>query len=151
MHHAALCFDAEFECGGDKALEQGMSAVGAALELGVELCAEVEVTARQLHGLHKAAIGAGAGDDQTGAKAGASVPLLGFGNVLWKGVKEAVVPNTRDLPFSMDRSYAARARSASKKSMYASWSRASASGWNCTPKVKSLAWYSRASITSSGP
>lgn len=24
------------------------------------------------------------------AKAGASVPLLGFGNVLWKGVKEAV-------------------------------------------------------------
>ena len=26
----------------DKALEQGMCAVGAALELGVELCAEVE-------------------------------------------------------------------------------------------------------------
>lgn len=24
------------------------------------------------------------------AKAGASVPLLGFGNVLWKGIKEAV-------------------------------------------------------------
>ena len=24
------------------------------------------------------------------AKAGASVPLLGFGNVLWKGVKEAI-------------------------------------------------------------
>ena len=24
------------------------------------------------------------------AKAGASVPLLGFGNLLWKGVKEAV-------------------------------------------------------------
>ena len=45
MHHAALCFDAEFECGGDKALEQGMSAVGAALELGVELCAQMEVTA----------------------------------------------------------------------------------------------------------
>ena len=43
-----------------------MCAVGTALELGVELCAEVEVTARQLHGLHKAAVGAGAGDDQTG-------------------------------------------------------------------------------------
>lgn len=41
----------------DEALEQGMCAVGTALELGVELCAEVEVTARQLHGLHKAAIG----------------------------------------------------------------------------------------------
>lgn len=27
------------------------------------------------------------------AKAGASVPLLGFGNVLWKGVKEAVDAN----------------------------------------------------------
>lgn len=27
------------------------------------------------------------------AKAGASVPLLGFGNVLWKGVKEAVDEN----------------------------------------------------------
>lgn len=27
------------------------------------------------------------------AKAGASVPLLGFGNVLWKGVKEAVDQN----------------------------------------------------------
>ena len=27
------------------------------------------------------------------AKAGASVPLLGFGNVLWKGVKEAVDKN----------------------------------------------------------
>lgn len=27
------------------------------------------------------------------AKAGASVPLLGFGNVLWKGVKEAVDSN----------------------------------------------------------
>ena len=42
MHHAALCMDAEFECGGDKALEQGMSAVGAALELGVELCTQME-------------------------------------------------------------------------------------------------------------
>ena len=27
------------------------------------------------------------------AKAGASVPLLGFGNILWKGVKEAVDQN----------------------------------------------------------
>lgn len=27
------------------------------------------------------------------AKSGASVPLLGFGNVLWKGVKEAVDQN----------------------------------------------------------
>lgn len=27
------------------------------------------------------------------AKAGASVPLLGFGNLLWKGVKEAVRKN----------------------------------------------------------
>ena len=27
------------------------------------------------------------------AKSGASVPLLGFGNVLWKGVKEAVDAN----------------------------------------------------------
>ncbi len=27
------------------------------------------------------------------AGAGASVPLLGFGNVLWKGVKEAVDAN----------------------------------------------------------
>ena len=56
MHHAALCMDAEFECGGDKALEQGMSAVGAALELGVELCAQMEVTAGQLHGLHQTAV-----------------------------------------------------------------------------------------------
>ena len=30
---------------------------------------------------------------QTFAGAGASVPLLGFGNVLWKGVKEAVDKN----------------------------------------------------------
>ena len=66
MHHAALCFDAEFECGGDKALEQGMSAVGAALEFGVELCAQMEVTAGQLHGLHQTAVRAGAGNDQSG-------------------------------------------------------------------------------------
>ena len=31
----------------DEALEQGMCAVGTALELGVELCAEVEVTDRK--------------------------------------------------------------------------------------------------------
>ena len=37
-------------------LEQGMSAVGAALELGVELCTQMEVTAGQLHGLHQTAI-----------------------------------------------------------------------------------------------
>ena len=61
MHHAALCMDAEFECGGDKALEQGMSAVGTALELGVELCTQMEVTAGQLHGLHQTAVRAGAG------------------------------------------------------------------------------------------
>ena len=56
MHHAALCMDAEFECGSDKALKQGMSAVGAALELGVELCTQMEVTAGQLYGLHQTAI-----------------------------------------------------------------------------------------------
>ena len=33
------------------------------------------------------------GPFQQFAKAGASVPLLGFGNVLWKGVKEAVDKN----------------------------------------------------------
>ena len=33
------------------------------------------------------------GPFQEFAKSGASVPLLGFGNVLWKGVKEAVDQN----------------------------------------------------------
>ena len=49
------------------ALNSGMRAVGTALELGVELSTQMEVTAGQLHGLHQAAVGAGAGNDQTRA------------------------------------------------------------------------------------
>ena len=43
----------------DKALEQGMCAVGAALEFGVELYAHMEITAGQLNSFHQAAIRAG--------------------------------------------------------------------------------------------
>ena len=38
----------------DKALEQGMCAVGAALEFGVELYAHMEITAGQLNSFHQA-------------------------------------------------------------------------------------------------
>ena len=50
--------------GGDEALEQGVGAVRAALELGVELCTEVEVAPRNLDRLDKAAVRAGAGNDK---------------------------------------------------------------------------------------
>ena len=46
----------------DKALEQGMCAVGAALEFGVKLYAHMEITAGQLNSFHQAAIRAGTGD-----------------------------------------------------------------------------------------
>ena len=41
----------------DKALEQGMCAVGAALEFGVELYAHMEITAGQLNSFHQAPCG----------------------------------------------------------------------------------------------
>ena len=40
------------QCGGDEAAEQGVGAVGAALELRVELAAHVPRVVRQLHHLH---------------------------------------------------------------------------------------------------
>ena len=49
---------------GNETLEQRVSAVRAALELGVELGAQVEVPARNLHSFYQAAVGAGAGNDQ---------------------------------------------------------------------------------------
>ena len=52
------------QCGGDKALEQRVGAVRAALELGVELGTQVEVTARNLDSLDQAAVRAGACNDQ---------------------------------------------------------------------------------------
>ena len=55
----------ELQRGGDEALEQGVRTVRAALELGVELRAQMEIAARDLHGLHKASVRAGTGDDQT--------------------------------------------------------------------------------------
>ena len=39
----------ELQRGGDEALEQGVRTVRAALELGVELCAQMEIAARDLH------------------------------------------------------------------------------------------------------
>ena len=65
MHHAALLRRAALEGCGNECLEQGMRAVGTALELGVELSTQMEVTAGQLHGLHQVAVRAGAGNDQT--------------------------------------------------------------------------------------
>ena len=50
--------------GGDEALEQRVGAVRAALELGVELGTQVEVTARNLDSLDQAAVRAGACNDQ---------------------------------------------------------------------------------------
>ena len=44
----------ELQRGGDEALEQGVRTVRAALELGVELRAQMEIAARDLHSLHKA-------------------------------------------------------------------------------------------------
>ena len=55
----------ELQRGGDEALEQGVRTVRAALELGVELRAQMEIAARDLHSLHKASVRAGTGDDQT--------------------------------------------------------------------------------------
>ena len=46
MQHIPLGGSAVAQRSGDKALEQGMCAVGTALELRVELCAEVEITTR---------------------------------------------------------------------------------------------------------
>ena len=43
-----------------------MCAVGAALELRVELCAQMEVTAGQLYSLYQTTVGAGAGNNKTG-------------------------------------------------------------------------------------
>ena len=57
---------AELERRRDEALEQGMGAVGAALELRVELGTQMEGAAGQLHRLHQTAVRAGAGNDQTG-------------------------------------------------------------------------------------
>ena len=65
IQHAALRGGTELESCCDEALEQGMCAVGAALELRVELCTQMEGAARQLHGLDQTAVGAGAGNDQT--------------------------------------------------------------------------------------
>ena len=42
------------------ALNRGWAPVGPALELGVELSTQMEVTAGQLHGLHQVAVRAGA-------------------------------------------------------------------------------------------
>ena len=55
----------ELQRGGDEALEQGVRTVRAALELGVELRAQMEIATRDLHSLHKASVRAGTGDDQT--------------------------------------------------------------------------------------
>lgn len=55
----------ELQRGGDEALEQGVRTVRAALELGVELRAQMEIAARNLHSLHKASVRAGTGNDQT--------------------------------------------------------------------------------------
>ena len=43
----------------DKALEQGMCAVGAALEFGVELYAHMEITTGQLNSFHQRSQGRG--------------------------------------------------------------------------------------------
>ena len=51
MQHIPLGGDAVAQRSGDKALEQGMCTVGAALELRVELCAQMEVAAGQFYGL----------------------------------------------------------------------------------------------------
>ena len=64
---------------GNETLEQRVSAVRAALELGVELGAQVEVPARNLHSFYQAAVRAGAGNDQAlllelGAELVSSVP-----------------------------------------------------------------------------
>ncbi len=53
------------ERSGNEPLEQRMGAVGTALELGMELDADVELTVGQLHSLHQTAIGTGTGNDQT--------------------------------------------------------------------------------------
>ena len=66
MQQAALLAGTELERCRDEALEQRMSAVGAALELGVELGTQMEVPAGQLYGLHQMAVRAGAGNDQAG-------------------------------------------------------------------------------------
>ena len=62
MQHIPLGGSAVAQRSGDKALEQGMCAVGAALEFGVELYAHMEITAGQLNSFHQAAIRAGTGD-----------------------------------------------------------------------------------------
>ena len=54
-----------FERSRDEGFEQRMGAVRAALEFGVELHADVEITVRQFHSLDQAAVRAGAGDDKT--------------------------------------------------------------------------------------
>ena len=66
MQHIPLGGSAVAQRSGDKALEQGMCAVGAALELRVELCTQMEVAAGQLHSLHQMAVRACAGNDQPG-------------------------------------------------------------------------------------
>ena len=57
IQHAALRGGTELESCCDEALEQGMRAVGAALELRVELGTQMEGAARQLHGLDQTAVG----------------------------------------------------------------------------------------------
>ena len=66
MQQAALLAGAKLERSSDKGLEQRVSAVGTALELRMELCAQMEVTAGQLHSLHQTTVRAGAGNDKTG-------------------------------------------------------------------------------------
>ena len=66
MQHIPLGGSAVAQRSGDKALEQGMCAVGAALELRVELCTQMEVAAGQLHSLHQMTVRACAGNDQPG-------------------------------------------------------------------------------------
>ena len=66
VQQAALFAGAKLERSSDKGLEQRVSAVGTALELRMELCAQMEVTAGQFHSLHQTTVRAGAGNDKTG-------------------------------------------------------------------------------------
>lgn len=57
--------DRAIEGGRDKAAEQGMRLVGAALEFRVELHADIKIILRKLNGLHDIAVRGRTADDQS--------------------------------------------------------------------------------------
>ena len=57
VQQAALLAGAELECRSNECLEQRVSTVRTALELRVELCAQMEVTAGQLYSLYQTTSG----------------------------------------------------------------------------------------------